>query len=401
MGSGKLFNQYQKEIKTLFNSGINIKILFHLYNNPGSVSEISSATGSGKSPVFQKIKFLVESGFIDSDNGIYSLTTIGRIIAGKIAYITEDFCKNIYPDITPEIIAEYKDNKPVFILNGSKAFDTVLEDIQTVFRSAYSVNMLFSLKDGRINRDELKEALGIKGAKTSTYTSKINWLISRGIIIEDVYDYYLKPGYEDKPLIIEEFIKTLLVLFKHGHYLNSHIIEDLPQFALENIGDLINTHYVCDTPDEPFKNFENWMQIISESEYMYSISNYATSGVLDPIGKKLCKDSKLNVIVNRDVASKIFEEPFIKYTKYMSKRDNVKFMVADFPETLGMTVTDKCFTIKFSGTDGAFDTSRGLVSRSDEAKKWGMALYDYYKKDAVHVLDYIKNSGIDIPDLEK
>lgn len=72
-------------------------------------------------------------------------------------------------------------------------------------------------------------------------------------------------------------------------------------------------------------------------------------------------------------------------------------MITKNPDTFSMTVTDKTLIIRFSSViDGAFDTSRGLVSTSEEAINWGKKLYEHYQKDAIPICDYInyKNSGI-------
>ena len=386
--------EYHKEIKTLFNSGINLKILIYLYSRTAKINEICSGINSTYSPVLKKLKYLTDFGIISNKQGLYSLTTTGKILAFKTALIIEDYHKNIYPGAYDRIqkSMDYDENNIIF--REVIHFEKSINDIQKIFRSEYNIKLLACLGDSITDREELKLKLGLSGSKGPALTKKIHWLKEKGIITGDIHHYYLKPGYEQKPVEIINLIKTIGAIIRHGNYFNSHIIEDLPRASMLSIGDLINSEQIYDTSNIPDKKENTSIDMISDADYIYSLSNCISPGNINRVKSNIKTGAFISTIITKDNSFRYYNEISENHPELLRYRSNIKILTGNIPETFAMTVTDKVFTIRFSaGADGAFDTSRALVSTSKEARDWGIKLYEHYQKDATPIEDYISSQN--------
>ncbi|UUX92553.1 helix-turn-helix transcriptional regulator [Methanoplanus endosymbiosus] len=346
------------------------------------------------------------------------LTNTGEIIAKAIELLITDYYTKCYPEDSEkytcekaqncsdkkckdkEFIEDSKNsdlNNTVYLLENSKNFNKSLEDIQTIFRSGHLIKILLCFQENKVDRYELKNNIGIKNSNTATFTNKIRWLTEKKILIERRNTLLVNKKFEDNIIKIQNIIKSTVLIINHGDYLNNHTIKELPEFAQNNMCGLYNSEYICNSPKDPYKYNNLNKSIILEAEEINSISNHIAGEYLDPLINKAQSDIKINAIITKYSISHIYGEPAIRDLIEQNKFDNVKLMVTDHPIFFIMTVTDKTLIIRFSSTtDGAFDTSRGLISTSEEAINWGMELYEHYQKDAIPICDYInhKNSGI-------
>ncbi|MCK4269853.1 MAG: DUF1724 domain-containing protein, partial [Methanogenium sp.] len=164
--------------------------------------------------------------------------------------------------------------------------------------------------------------------------------------------------------------------------------------AISTIHELYEIVLVQDTAENPFKNYQNWMRIIADAEYLHGISNYIIPSLADALATRFIEGIPGEVIQTREVAKKLFQEPYIRYTKDLESYPNVRLLVADVPDSFSFTVTDKCITIKFNMKNNSlFDSSQGLVSSSEEARVWGERLFNHYKKQSIPIMEYLKNDN--------
>lgn len=385
MGAIVVFNEYKGEIQQLFRSELRIIILLALCQDGRSLPELEKITSSASSAIINKSKLWMDHGFVEKNDNKYELTDTGGIITGKIISLLQlfdSFANSEYRE-TDQKEAEASPDPTALI----KLYHDNMEFANEIFSSPIMMTLLLHLSESAKTRDQLKE---ITGSTSPVITPKLRWLKTNSIIEEDDDEFRLTLKGQAFVKEFEGFIFTSATLIKHSGFWKAHIISQLPDFALDSIGDLVYTNEVHDTPEEPFKNYENWMKIIAEAENLHSISNYATPGVSDAIAKRAMEGVPMDIVISGELAMKIFEEPYIKYMKDYENYPHMQWFIANFPRIVSFTVTDKCFTIKFSGnTVDAFDTSSGLVSRSKEAREWGERLFQHYKSSAIPIRQFI------------
>lgn len=382
MESLGILKDYGKEIHLLFGSGLRLRIGLLLTGGGLSIEELTGISGSAKSSVINYTKPLIGFGLIRRDEGHYSLTTTGIVIYKKILRL---FC---FFDLTGEdSLRDHELSEKIRKIHhdpkGSR-------EIIKIMRSAILMKILCLLGNGDRDRKELRSILEIS---SPALTPKLRLLENTGLIINNEYTYSLTGEGRIFWSKVSDFILCAGTIFRHREYLTNHMIEEIPDFALESLGDLYETVHIYDTAEAPFKNYENWMKIISEAKYMHSISNYCSMPVSDAIARKVYADDlTIDVIVSEKVGRELFRDPYTNYTKDLPVYTNVRLHVADIPSSFGLTVSDKCFTIKFSYRDQkTFDTSNGLVSRSKKAREWGERIYRYYLSGSLPVPDLPDN----------
>lgn len=376
MATVKILNVYNKEIYQLFRAESRIMVLLSLYNESKSLSEIEKLTEIASSSVITNSKLWIDYGLVQKNNNNYNLTTMGQIITLKIISLL----KCLYPRDSDEDsgVNEY------FLRLYYLKKDTINE----IMRSHITIELLLHLENGVNTRKNIKN---MTGATTQVISSKIKWLVSQSFITEDNQGIRFTPSGTALIAEIKTIIFTYAAIIKHKDYWKVHLLKELPDFALQSIGDLVYTKEIHDTPEKPFQNYENWMNMIGEAEYLHSISNYATPNVSDAITKRVIEGVPMDIIISPSLAQEIFTEKYKKNMKILEDCPNLRWFVCEIPRIFGVTVTDKCFTIKFSFNNlDYFDTSAGLLSRSKEAREWGERLFNYYKARAVPIFLYLE-----------
>ena len=382
----EILNEYRTDIQQLFRSELRILILLALYGSDKSLKELEIITGRAPTSIITKTKLWIDYGFVQKSNNGYIMTTAGHITTLHLISLIKlinvhtegNYLENSHKithieDDTSDLIRFYLYNKEI---------------TNSILRSNILLNILLSFEDGKKTQDSLKDIID---CTSPVLTSKIRQLETYSLIKKDLNSFSLTSNGVEIKEEIKKLIVTVAILIKHKNYWKTHIIDELPDFALYRLGDIISTKEVHDTPEEPFKNYENWMTIIKEAEYLHSISNYTIPGVAKVIAEKFFESAPMEIVVSRQVAQKLSEEPYIRFMKDLGKFPHVQVYVYDIPRTVSFTITDKCFTIKFSMKNpDYFDTSSGLVSRSEEAREWGERLFQHYKFDAVPLPEYYK-----------
>lgn len=381
-----ILNEYKTDIQQLFRSELRILILLALYGSDKSLKELEIITGRAPTSIITKTKLWIDYGFVQKSNNGYILTTAGHITTLHLIsliklinvhtegnYLEKRHNITHIEDDTSDLIRFYLYNKEI---------------TNSILRSNILLNILLSLEDGKKTQDSLKDIID---CTSPVLTSKIRQLETYSLIKKDLNCFSLTSNGVEIKEEIKKFIVTVAAMIKHKIYWKMHIIDELPDFALYSLGNFICTKEVHDTPEEPFKNYENWMMIINECEYLHSVSNYIIPGVAEAIAKKVYASVPMEIIISGQVAQKILEDPYIEHMKDLGKYPHMQIYVIDIPRSVSFTITDKCFTIKFSMKNpDYFDTSSGLVSRSEEAREWGERLFQHYKSDAVPFPEYYK-----------
>ena len=370
------FETYLSDIQFLFVSDLAMQMMLLMGENGRTIPDFVEKTGSSTSNITTRIKILREKGFLEKSGTLYTLTSIGSIFLSSVnAFIgAVDLChpENLKQDETLDAHDLYLRNK---------------KEAQSILRSGLTTTILLALHDGDKTRYELRE---ITGSSSVALSPKLAWLREKIIIQERGHDYQLSRTGKVIASRMEEYILTSVALNKHIDYWKGHALDWIPDSARKTFYKLANTEFIYDTPDDIYKNMENFIDIITEAKYLHAVSNYTIPLIAEVVAERVYQGIDFEVVISPEVAQKIIEPPFSEKTQYLDKYENIKFFVGEFPRMFGFTVTDKSFTIKMMTKDcKVFDTSQGLVSTASEARMWGERLFQHYKQQSMPVQQFL------------
>ena len=370
------FETYLSDIQFLFVSDLAMQMMLSMGDSGKTIPELVKITGSSTSNITTRIKILRGKGLLKKNDPLYTLSSIGSIlISSVIAFIGAVALCN--PDRQNQ--DEEGNIRDLYLLNKREA--------QSILRSGLTTTILLALHDGDKTRYDLRE---ITGSSSVALSPKLGWLREKKIIQERGHDYQLSRTGKVIASRMEEYILTSVAINKHLDYWTTHTLDWMPDSARNTFYKLADTEIIYDTPDDIYKNLENFIDIINEAKYLHTVSNYTIPVIAEAVTKKISQGMEFEAVVTPDVAQKLIGLPYSETPLEMDNYPTMNFLVAEFPSLFGFTVTDKSFTFKVMSKDCKFfDTSQGLVSKSPEARLWGERLFQHYKQQSIPIRQYL------------
>ncbi len=387
-----LYDLYKSDIQTFFSSAISIKVLLLLSGKVLSMAGLCAEIGHVHAAVLPKIRQLEEHGLITRTDGSYALTTLGTVLAAKIvalfsipAEISDDALSSL-PDDGEGVVRELP-------LTGHTSavldlYAAHVREINLVVRSGIRTRMLLALLNGRMDRDFLR---GLTGCSSSNFRTNMRNLVNGGLVREHVDSFVLTPRGRAFASQVREFVPLYCLILKHLEFWGGHALRNLPGFALDTIGALVESEIICDDSVDYFQTYEHYLSIIAGAKHIHAITSMANPSIADAIGAMVIKGTPAEIIVPPDLALHLYQEPYLEKVTYLSTFPHFQFYVTDLPLPPCITVTDAYLSMKLFFTDmTTYDLQNGFVSTSPEACAWGDRLFTYYRRNSVPIEEFIE-----------
>ncbi len=179
---------------------------------------------------------------------------------------------------------------------------------------------------------------------------------------------------------IADFSRTIESIHQHSYFWTNHYMEGIPERILNEIGDLFNSEIISDTNVNLFNVYTNYLKIVKDARHISGVSSVMSPGHADAIGERIIEGISVELVVSRNVALQLKEEPYSGKINALADYKNFKLMVTDENIKVGLTVTDGCVSLGLYKKDGVtFDTTTDLFSFDQRAIAWGKRLFEYYK----------------------
>ncbi len=395
-----LYDQYGSGIRDLFSSAVSIKILLLLLGAGRSIPEICAESGHVHGAVLAKIRRLEEHGTVAHQNETYTLTTLGTVLATKILPLytgmdvdADDKSQTPPVSDTPAV----EGNEGPGGLRYQAAFPRLpdlrdhyerrMKEVNIVFRSGIRTRTLLALADGATDRDVLRS---VTGCGSSHFRTNLKKLIEAGLVREDMNGISLTPRGLDVASRIQEIIPLTALILRHQEFWRDHDLRNLPWFALDSIGDLAESEIIHDEANEFFRTYEHYMGIIAAAHHIHGITGMANPGIADAITLRVVDGFPAEIIVPPELARHLYTETYRTKVQYISTISHFGFLVTERPIPPCMTVTDTHLSMKmhFKGSN-TYDFMNGFVSTAPEALAWAERVYEYYRKSAIPIEEYI------------
>lgn len=253
--------------------------------------------------------------------------------------------------------------------------------IQSIYSSRLKIQILLSLSHGDKLLSDLRE---VTGSTSQALIPKIRSLERLSLIQASEHGYTLSPLGRIAISKIEDFILTMSELNKHRDFWTSHDINGIPQPFLSQIGDLLESEVMFDTPDNIFHIYSHYLQMLKGASFIYGISFVMSQNLAETFTERVIAGIPVELIVSRAVSETLKQEPFMSLIRQCKTYKNFQIWVTDEILKVGITVTDKYLSFGLNKKDiEVYDSSSDLTSFNARALDWARRLFEYYRDRSV------------------
>jgi predicted transcriptional regulator len=260
-------------------------------------------------------------------------------------------------------------------------YDSLMEEIQSVYRSRLLIQMLLSLYEGDKTLAQLRE---VTGSTSQAIIPKIRILESADYITMIEYEYRLSPLGRILAGKIYDHVRTTGSIKRHQQFFSTHHLEGIPAPFLSDIGDLYDSRIISDTNVEIFNVFFNFIKMVDEGFRICILSPISSPAHTEAVARRVAEGIPVELVVGKDLAHQLFQPGYIETIQpVLEQGKNLRILVTEKRIPVGLTVTDKGLSLGLYKNDGiTYDTTTDLFSHDPAAVAWGQRLFDYYQKDA-------------------
>jgi len=389
-----LYDQYGSGIRDLFSSAVSIKILLLLLGTSRSIPEICAKSGHVHGAVLAKLRRLEGYGIIAPKDETYALTTLGTVLAAKILPLYTDTAVDDEPQTAPVPDTHAMEegglhHQPGFthLPDIWDHYERRMKEINLVFRSGIRTRMILALEGGVTDRDDLR---GVTGCGASHFRTNLKKLIEAELVREAINGISLTPRGRVIASRAREIVPLTALILRHREFWRGHNLRNLPWFALDAIGDLAESEIIHDDGKDFFATYDHYMGIIASARHIHGITGMANPGIADAITLRVMEGFPAEIIVTPELARHLYTETYREKVRCISMVSHFEFLVTELPIPPCMTVTDTYLSMKMYLTgSNTYDFMNGFVSTAPEALAWAERIYEYYRKSAVPIGEYL------------
>ena len=234
------------------------------------------------------------------------------------------------------------------------------------------------LVEGKKPLSEIRDRLGVR---SSTAIHALRELEKENIILQyEDRDYGLTQIGEIIARKVVDLTDTIDVLKKHEEFWLTHDLSGIPEEFLEKIGLLKDSYLIkIDSLSLPHKYFTD---LLERSTCIKGVSPIFFEDYPNVFSKLIEKGVSIELILTEPVLKRVTE---LVGENRIKKIKNIKIYLIDDVK-IAFTVTDVFLSIGLFTNDGRYDVTMDLVSESKHALKWGMDLFEYFKKKSRRVI---------------
>jgi len=270
-----------------------------------------------------------------------------------------------------------------------KNYDLAGGIIRRLYDSRLRLTILDALKDRPMRLADLRRAVNANAPNTS---SKAKELEEMGLVERVEGDFRLTPYGRVTKNRIEEMLKFHAAYEKFKEFWETHDLSGIPDHLLARIGDLLNTKVVKNESMEPQRVHQTYLNFLESIKQKC----YATTAIYMReyflfASKLVNKGVDMQVIVTPGVLKKSVNDMPQAVLKTLANSENLRLFVLEWVP-LDINVAEKAVSFNLKTKKGELlFMDQDMRSTDPRAIKWGLDLFEYYKKQAkpVKLSDYL------------
>ena len=251
------------------------------------------------------------------------------------------------------------------------------KNIKYILTSTMRSKLLLTMYDSPKNLEELRNELekpsatilhGLKELETINLIKKVQkqyQLTSNGFLLATN---------------MVKLIENWASINNDVSFWNNHTLEDIPEEFLKNMHLLKDATYIKSTTSDLSNAFNKYIKLISNSQELKIIMPIYSENHFNHIIELLNSNKLryLELIVSKDILNSIKLND--SFRKSLLKNKKVKVICIKKNLKLFLTCSKDFISLTLFFKDGHYDDSQILIGKSENARKWGANIINYYER---------------------
>ncbi len=253
-------------------------------------------------------------------------------------------------------------------------YNGIKDDLKFFTTSGVRVKLLISLNRERMTMDQLRSELGYR---TSTILPVLAELKSKDLIYQEDRHYCVTPFGRLVSSKLIDFIETLHMFKIQERFWKNHESCTIPDLFFRNIGALVRSHIVEDTPADLLATHRHFIKLLERCKVINGVSPFLHPDFPDIFKIFIEHEVAVRLVVTAPVLE-LMRERHGGVLQQVGGMPNFSMRVIEEDVRVAFTVTENILSLGFFRPDGTYDYGMDLVSEDPAAIEWGTALFEYY-----------------------
>jgi len=272
-----------------------------------------------------------------------------------------------------------------------KDYELAEPTIRGLYDSKLRLAIIDALKDGPMRLADLRRVVGSNAPNTST---KAKDLENLGIIERVDGDFQLTPYGKAVRQRAQESFEFYATYAKFKEFWKNHDTSGIPEHLWMRIGELNNSVLVRDTTTNVTESHDKFVDLLGTiKQKFYGISPIYHDEYMEMLLAAINKGANVKIITNREILN-LLKTIRINLKKDLRKVSNrVEWLVYEKHLSVAYTVSEGFSSLALGNkNDPTHYLDMDLQSTDPRAIKWGLDLFEYYKKQAkpIKLSDYLQ-----------
>ena len=258
--------------------------------------------------------------------------------------------------------------------------------VRMLMTSGVRFKVLLSLSEGPKTLGEIYETVG---STKSTISHALGDLIEEGLITQDpsTKRYSLTNLGYLVFLQIRNLTEALEVIQEFQDFWLTHDLSGIPEELLIRIGDLRGSRLHATTPEYIKPPHETYMEMIRTSRWIRGVSPVLFSDYpREFLNMAFIGDADIEIVTTTAVYEKLLDLTPPEVVERVRQLPNVRLYTIEENPRVAFTVTDKFISLGLFFPDGTYDMMNDLIGTGERARRWGLNLFEHYRRNARRVL---------------
>lgn len=251
------------------------------------------------------------------------------------------------------------------------------KNIKYILTSTMRTKLILTMYESSKNLEELRSELQKPSA---TILHGLKELEAINLIKKVQKQYQLTSNGFILATNMVKLIENWVSLNNNSTFWNNHNLEDIPEEFLKNMHLVKDVTYVKSTTSDLSNAFNRYIKLISDSQELKIIMPIYSENHFKHIIELLNKNKLkyLELIISEEILNSIKLNRSFK--KSLLKNKKVKIFCIKQNLKLFLTCSHEFMSLTLFFKDGHYDDSQILIGESENARKWGNNIFNYYRE---------------------
>jgi predicted transcriptional regulator len=260
-------------------------------------------------------------------------------------------------------------------------FELAEEQLKGFTRSSVRTKIILCLKNGELSGSDLEKRIKIR---LSTVLHAMKELIDDGLAKRTDQGYSLTNIGKIEALLLDELVAGIAILNKYKNFWLTHDISGIPPGLLNKLGVLGESEIIESNPAALMKIAEHAMEKMAKAKEIHGLSPIIVPGVAETVALAVQNGAEVDLILTDTIIREVVKK-HASLLRDLIKCKNFRLYRFDQDVRLAFTVADSLLSLGLFRSDGGYDLGSDLICIGDNARIWGLELFDFYKKKAEFV----------------